>query len=63
MSSGAVHEPITPGEILRTEFLKPMSISQSRLARATGFQIDYELEVVRTQRPDALAKVSPLVAL
>lgn len=30
------HEPITPGEILRTEFLEPLAITQSRLAEATG---------------------------
>ena len=63
MSSGAVPEPIPPGEILRTELLEPMSIRQSRLARATGLQIDYDLVVVRTQRADALAKVTPLVSL
>ena len=28
------HEPITPGEILLEEFLKPMGISQYRLAKA-----------------------------
>ena len=27
------HDPITPGEILRTEFLEPLEISQYRLAR------------------------------
>ncbi|OUZ10346.1 addiction module antidote protein, HigA family [Aeromicrobium sp. PE09-221] len=30
------HDPITPGEILLTEFLKPLSISQYRLSQATG---------------------------
>ncbi|MBC7309107.1 MAG: addiction module antidote protein, HigA family, partial [Tetrasphaera sp.] len=30
------HDPITPGEILRTEFLEPLGISQYRLAQATG---------------------------
>ncbi|MCF8543285.1 MAG: HigA family addiction module antidote protein [Candidatus Nanopelagicales bacterium] len=30
------HQPITPGEILRTEFLEPPGISPSRLAEATG---------------------------
>lgn len=28
------HEPITPGEILLEEFLRPMGISQYRLAKA-----------------------------
>lgn len=30
------HEPITPGEILLTEFLEPLGITQYRLAQATG---------------------------
>lgn len=30
------HEPITPGEILLTEFLQPLGITQYRLAQATG---------------------------
>ena len=29
------HDPITPGEILLTEFLEPLGISQDRLAQAT----------------------------
>lgn len=32
--SNHVHEPIHPGEILLEEFLKPMGISQYRLAEA-----------------------------
>jgi plasmid maintenance system antidote protein VapI len=34
--SAKVHDPITPGEILLTEFLEPLGISQYRLAQATG---------------------------
>jgi len=30
------HDPITPGEILLTEFLEPLGITQYRLAQATG---------------------------
>jgi addiction module HigA family antidote len=30
------HEPIHPGEVLLEEFLKPMGISQYRLAEAMG---------------------------
>jgi len=29
-------DPITPGEILLTEFLEPLGITQYRLAQATG---------------------------
>lgn len=28
--------PVTPGELLKEEFLEPMGISQYRLAKATG---------------------------
>src|ERR1700750_1300409 len=34
--SAKVHDPITPGEILVTEFLEPLGISQYRLAQGTG---------------------------
>lgn len=30
------HHPITPGEILQTEFLEPLGISQNRFAQASG---------------------------
>lgn len=30
------HEPISPGEVLLEEFLKPMGISQYRLAKVIG---------------------------
>lgn len=29
-------DPVTPGELLREEFLEPMGISQYRLAKETG---------------------------
>jgi len=32
----AVNPPITPGEILLEEYLKPMGISQNAMARAIG---------------------------
>ncbi|WP_460801890.1 HigA family addiction module antitoxin [Microbacterium sp. GXF6406] len=94
-----VHEPITPGEILLTEFLEPLGISQYRLAQATGLsqtriseiirgkraittntglrlsqalnvdakfwinlQVDYDIEVERDRRGDALSRVTTLVA-
>jgi addiction module HigA family antidote len=39
-------EPITPGEILLEEFLKPMGISQYRLAREIGVPAQRISEIV-----------------
>ena len=36
MANKSKHEPIHPGEILATEFLEPLELSQSALARAIG---------------------------
>lgn len=44
------HEPITPGEILRTEFLEPLNITQYRLAQATGLPQTRISEIVRGKR-------------
>ena len=44
------HEPITPGEILRAEFLEPLGITQYRLARATGLSQTRIGEIVRGRR-------------
>ncbi|MFC6714920.1 HigA family addiction module antitoxin [Branchiibius cervicis] len=44
------HEPITPGEILRTEFLEPLGITQYRLAQATGLSQTRISEIVRGKR-------------
>ena len=44
------HEPITPGEILLTEFLQPLGISQYRLAQATGLPQTRISEIVRGKR-------------
>ncbi len=44
------HNPITPGEILRTEFLEPLGISQYRLAQATGLSQTRIGEIVRGRR-------------
>ncbi|MGJ9411617.1 HigA family addiction module antitoxin [Aeromicrobium sp. CF4.19] len=44
------HEPITPGEILLTEFLEPLSISQYRLAQATGLPQTRISQIVRGRR-------------
>jgi len=45
-----MHEPITPGEILLTEFLEPLGISQYRLAQATGVSQTRISEIVRGKR-------------
>ncbi|MHB1213046.1 MAG: HigA family addiction module antitoxin [Candidatus Nanopelagicales bacterium] len=44
------HAPITPGEILLTEFLEPLGISQYRLAQATGLPQTRISEIVRGKR-------------
>ena len=43
------HDPITPGEILLTEFLEPLGISQYRLAQATGLPQTRISQIVRGQ--------------
>ncbi len=44
------HDPIIPGEILRTEFLEPLGISQYRLAQATGLPQTRISQIVRGKR-------------
>ncbi len=44
------HESITPGEILLTEFLEPLGISQYRLAQATGLPQTRISEIIRGKR-------------
>ena len=44
------HEPITPGEILLTEFLEPLGVTQYRLAQATGLSQTRISEIVRGKR-------------
>ena len=44
------HAPITPGEILRTEFLEPLGISMYRLAQATGLSQTRVGEIVHGKR-------------
>jgi len=44
------HDPITPGEILRTEFLEPLRLTQYRLAQATGLPQTRISEIVRGKR-------------
>lgn len=44
------HAPITPGEILLTEFLQPLGITPYRLAKATGLSQTRISEVIRGER-------------
>lgn len=44
------HAPITPGEILLTEFLEPLGITQYRLAQATGLPQTRISEIIRGKR-------------
>src|SRR5258708_37834877 len=59
--SAKVHDPITPGEILLTEFLEPLGISQYRLAQATGVPQTRISEIVHGRRritPDTGLRLS-----
>lgn len=53
--------PITPGEILLEEFLKPLGISQRELARALGIPYQRVNEIVRGKRaitPDTALRLA-----
>jgi addiction module HigA family antidote len=57
----SVHEPIHPGEILLEEFLRPLGISQYRLARAIGVPPRRINEIVHGKRaisPDTALRLS-----
>lgn len=43
-------KPVTPGELLREEFLLPMGISQYRLAKSIGVPAQRISEIVRHKR-------------
>jgi addiction module HigA family antidote len=43
-------DPIPPGEILLEEFLRPMDISQNRLARDIDIPVSRIAEIVRGKR-------------
>ena len=45
-----MNKPMTPGEILLKEYLKPMGISQNAMARAIGVTPREINEIVRGQR-------------
>ncbi|GAB3396938.1 HigA family addiction module antitoxin [Humibacter soli] len=44
------HDPITPGEILRSEFLEPLGMTADRLADATGVPRARMSEIIRGKR-------------
>ena len=43
-------EPIHPGEILEEEFMKPLGLSQSKLARELGVSVRAVNEIVNKKR-------------
>ena len=45
-----MQDPITPGEILLEEYLKPMRISQNAMARAIGVSARAINEIVHSKR-------------
>lgn len=54
-------DPITPGEILLEEYLKPLGLSQNRLARAIDVPAGRINEIVlarRTITPDTAARLA-----
>ncbi len=60
------HAPITPGEILQTEFLEPLDITPYRLARATGLSQTRISEVIHGKRritPDTALRLSKALGL
>lgn len=60
------HEPITPGEILSEEFLKPLGISQYRIAKAVGVPPTRIGEIIHGKRritPDTALKLSKALGL
>ncbi len=55
------HAPIHPGEVLLEEFLRPLGISQSRVARAIGVPPRRINEIVHGKRaisPDTALRLS-----
>jgi len=50
MSNGDEFAPVTPGEILREEFLRDYALSQNQLAKAIGISPDRIAEIVSNRR-------------
>lgn len=60
------HEPIPPGEILLEEFLRPLGISQYRLARVIGVPPRRINEIVHGKRritPETAVRMSRALGL
>jgi addiction module HigA family antidote len=60
------HGPITPGEILSEDFLKPLGISQYRLAKTIGVPPTRIGEIVHGKRritPETALKLSRALGL
>ncbi|MGA0598710.1 HigA family addiction module antitoxin [Enterovirga sp. CN4-39] len=49
-SEGALLDPISPGEILLEDFMKPLGISQNRLARDLDVPVSRIAGIVRGER-------------
>ena len=61
-----VHDPIHPGEILLEDFLKPLGISQYRIAQAIGVSPRRINEIVQGQRritPETAVRLSKALGL
>jgi addiction module HigA family antidote len=50
MATDTIMGPVHPGEILLEEFLKPLSVSQYRLAKEIGVPARQVNEIVHSQR-------------
>ena len=50
MSNGDEFAPVTPGEILREEFLRDYALSQNQLAKAIGISPNRIAEIVNNRR-------------
>ena len=50
MSNGDEFAPVTPGEILREEFLRDYALSQDQLAKAIGISPNRIAEIVNNRR-------------
>ena len=51
-------EPIHPGEVLEEEFMKPLGLSQSKLARELGVSVRAINEIVNKKR-----RITPEMAI
>lgn len=49
-SNGAMLPPVTPGEILQEEFMRPLGLSARRLAHALGVPVNRVSQIIKGQR-------------